>query len=135
MSDELGFPLDPCISLEAYVSYQKQYETVKTFVDHEWNLLLPTVSSPIPKKSAKSIHHLLILVKWLIRHGIPMHLRAKLWYEYSGAASEQKSEPELFSLLIWKEAQDLQLGYSSNDNQVLSFVQMIDQGTLLTLFL
>lgn len=69
------------------------------------------------------------LVKWLIRHGIPMNRRAKLWYEYSGAASEQKSEPELFSLLIWKEAQDLQSGYSTTTNQVLSFVEMIDQGT------
>lgn len=57
-----------------------------------------------------------------------MHLRSKLWFEYSGAAKEQKLEPELYSFLMWKEAQDLQSGYSSHDNRVLSFVEMIDQG-------
>jgi hypothetical protein len=70
------------------------------------------------------------LVKWLIRHGIPMNLRAKLWYEYSGSDKEQESNPELYSLLIWREAQDLQSGYSSDNNPVLSFVEMIDQGIL-----
>ena len=59
-----------------------------------------------------------------------MNLRAKLWYEYSGAAKEQKLKPDLYSLLIWKEAQDIQSGYSSHNNRVLSFVEMIDQGEL-----
>ena len=58
-----------------------------------------------------------------------MHLRARIWFEYSGAAFLQSSVPELFSLLYWKELQDLQSGYSSDNNKVLSFVEMIDQGT------
>jgi hypothetical protein len=128
MSDELGFPLDPFQNSETYVSYSRQYETVKKYVDHQWSLSIPTKSSPTPSRCSRGKSSAYRLVKWLIRHGIPMDLRAKLWYEYSGTAKEQTSNPELYSLLIWREAQDLQLGYSSHDNPVLSFVEMIDQG-------
>jgi hypothetical protein len=54
MSDVLGFPLDACQSVEANISYQLQYEAVKAYVDHTWSLLMPTKSSPIPPKCAKS---------------------------------------------------------------------------------
>ena len=57
-----------------------------------------------------------------------MDLRAKLWYFYSGAHQLQKSEPTLFSLLYFKDLQDIQLGYSKDNNKILNFVEMIDQG-------
>jgi hypothetical protein len=59
--------------------------------------------------------------------GIPPALRKKVWMHYSGADRLLQENMSLYKILGFKEIQDRQMGYSTQDNAILRFIHQIDQ--------
>lgn len=138
---DLDKPLPPCPSVSRLPCYD-QYGFIRVYqhVPHheqeaidakylyvcdrrskKWDDWVDRHHGALPPRSDK--------LKRYIRKGIPHHLRASCWFHYSGAEAKWQKETELYTLLICREEQDLQSGYSKDDNEIFEHITVIDRGT------
>ncbi|KAI8925061.1 hypothetical protein BC831DRAFT_283377 [Entophlyctis helioformis] len=56
-----------------------------------------------------------------------MSMRPQCWFRYSGAEALSLQEPGLYTMLCFREAQDVRHGYDKTTNPILEFVEVIDR--------
>ncbi|KAH6581260.1 hypothetical protein BASA60_002503 [Batrachochytrium salamandrivorans] len=66
-------------------------------------------------------------VKRMVRKGIPMSHRANAWFKFSGAEALSQQDPGLYIMLLFREEQDRRQGYTSHNNPILEFVDIIER--------
>ncbi|KAJ1344498.1 hypothetical protein BSLG_000022 [Batrachochytrium salamandrivorans] len=59
--------------------------------------------------------------------GIPMSHRANAWFKFSGAEALSQQDPGLYIMLLFREEQDRRQGYTSHNNPILEFVDIIER--------
>ncbi|KAI8622819.1 rab-GTPase-TBC domain-containing protein [Chytriomyces sp. MP71] len=64
-------------------------------------------------------------------NGIPRHLREACWFHYSGAEKYLANNPGLYSMLVYREMQDRQMGFTKERNKILEFIDVLERENIL----
>ncbi|KAJ3207734.1 hypothetical protein HK099_000206, partial [Clydaea vesicula] len=108
---------------EEQKSYDFHYLEIMKRRLKKWDKLLEK-SEVLPPKSEK--------LKRYIRKGIPPSLRKECWFHYSGAERFMEENDGLFDILQFRELQDIQAGYSRNDNKIFQHIEVLDRDVFRT---